>query len=68
MTTRTITPGIEFKYPVDVLRLLDLSEEREVLNHELGGRLLAVEVEQVDDAFALQLATQLFRHKLLVAL
>ncbi len=44
---------LEIKDVVDILRLFDLPEEGEVLHHELGGRLLAVQVQQVNHALTL---------------
>ncbi len=44
---------LEIKDVVDILCLFDLPEEGEVLHHELGGRLLAVQVQQVNHALTL---------------
>jgi hypothetical protein len=44
---------LEIKDVVDILCLFDLPEEGKVLHHELGGRFLAVQVQQVNHALAL---------------
>ena len=46
---------LEVKDVVDVFRLFDLPEEGEVLHHELRGRLLAVQVQQVNHALTLSI-------------
>jgi hypothetical protein len=44
---------LEIKDVVDIFCLFDLPEEGEVLHHELCGRLLAVQVQQVNHALTL---------------
>ena len=56
----------DFENIVHVLRLLDLAEDGEVLDHQLGGRLGGREVKQADMWFLGQFSCHFFWYQLLI--